>query len=271
MSRDKRREPRNGQFAAPPLPDRALFTAANRQQLVKAAVEQTAVRYRCAGVLLVDRDPGALPIAYSTGFDERFLKARIRLCQGSQDSVRGRPGYRLTADGGAGATATTLLRPFGLRACVQVPLTVPASDHGHGCKYQLELYFDTPQVPAAAWSADITAWSALLTAAISAHLEREALDRENRELLMLARVSQTVAASLDLEHVFESIYRQLLRLMKPRNVLLALAEPEQRRFRVIFEYEHGKKGKKEFFPMGPGLATVIWKKKQAIVTPDYLA
>ena len=271
MPKTERRDPRTGRPSAAPATELALFTAADRQQLMQAVVERTAARYRCDAALLVNRDPSALPVSYSIGLDEKFLKARIRLYRGKQDVIGPGPAFKLIVATAPGAMAKALLRPFGYQACLVIKLAIPAGHRACGGDYQLELYSTEPVALAASLRTDIKTWSAILTAAVASRLEREALQHENRELLTLAQVSQTVAASLDPEQVFESIYRQALRLLNPRNMLLALAQPEQRCFRVIFEYEHGVKVKEATFPMGPGLATQIWKTKRAIVTTDYLA
>ncbi|HTY07783.1 MAG TPA: GAF domain-containing protein [Candidatus Edwardsbacteria bacterium] len=271
MPRTSERRPARAALpAAAPVPDPALFAAADLQQLLQTAVGLTAARYGAPAACLVNRDPGGLPVSCCLGMDDKLIKARIRLCHDSHPWARPGAAFQLAAATGKGPLAAALLRPFGYRSCLLLPLAVPADRRAPG-GYQLELYFKQPVAPDAALRADLAGWSALLTAAIRGRLEREALQRENRALTTLAQVSQAVAASLDLDQVFESIYRQVLRLLNPRNMLLALAEPEGRRFRVVFEYEHGVKAKQTAFAMGPGLATVIWRTKRAIVTDDYLA
>ncbi|MDI6740112.1 MAG: GAF domain-containing protein, partial [Candidatus Edwardsbacteria bacterium] len=250
---------------------RLLFAAKSREQLYKGAVNQTAARYKCSAAALINRDPGALPISRYFGIEERFLKARIALLQRAKHRQPKATAVSLIARSGGGNFARLLLRPFGYRSCLALRIGIAANDRGQGGAFRLELYFEQAVRLDKQLRHDLGEWITRLETAFARCYEHEALQRENRELLTLAQVSRTVASSLDPEQVFESIYTQSLRLVKPRNMLLALAEPERRMFNVIFEYEHGKRSKPSAFPMGPGLATIIWKTKQAIVTGDYLS
>jgi len=87
----------------------------------------------------------------------------------------------------------------------------------------------------------------------------------------IVEVSRTAATHLDSDSVFEEIYSQIIRFIKPRNMLLALAEPEKKIFTVIFEYRNGRKAKPESFPLGQGLATYVWEKREPILTNGYKA
>ncbi|MCU0606119.1 MAG: GAF domain-containing protein [Candidatus Edwardsbacteria bacterium] len=247
-----------------------LVAAPDRERLLRAAVDRAARRFGAAAVLLVNRDPGELPVGHCRGASERFIKARVRLWKHAGQRWPTRR-HRLLPAAARDQFARALLIPFGYDACITAEIAVPPSQRHHGGAFALELYFTEPGRADARLATEIKHWTATVTAAAANRFEVDALQRENRELLTLAAVGQIVAGSLDSERVFEAIYKQLLRLVKPRNMLLALAEPEEQRFRVIFEYEHGKKGKPSFFPMAAGLATLIWRRKQGIVTSDYLA
>lgn len=82
-------------------------------------------------------------------------------------------------------------------------------------------------------------------------------------------VSRAAARYSDAESVFEEIYSQIIRFIKPRNMLLALAEPEKNSFHVIFEYRSGSKVKSADFPLGQGLATYVWETREPVLTGDY--
>jgi len=85
----------------------------------------------------------------------------------------------------------------------------------------------------------------------------------------IIEVSRAAARYSDAASVFEEIYNQIIRFIKPRNMLLALAEPDSRSFAVIFEYRDGRKVKSENFPLGQGLATYVWEKRESVLTSDY--
>ncbi len=86
----------------------------------------------------------------------------------------------------------------------------------------------------------------------------------------IAQVSRAAAIHhSDSQSVFEEIYRRIIGIIRPRNMLLALAEPEKKIFNVIFEYRNGSKVRPESFPLGQGLATYIWEKREPILTGDY--
>jgi diguanylate cyclase (GGDEF)-like protein len=87
----------------------------------------------------------------------------------------------------------------------------------------------------------------------------------------IADVSRAAATYQDSVKLFDEIYNQIIKHIKPRNMLLAMAEPERNIFRVIFEYRKGQKTKSENFPLGQGLATYVWEKRESILTQDYKA
>lgn len=93
--------------------------------------------------------------------------------------------------------------------------------------------------------------------------------RDDILLDTIVEVSRAAATYADFDGVFEEIYRRIIRFIKPRNMLLALAEPEKKIFTVIFEYRNGRKAKPVSFPLGQGLATSVWEKKEPILTNDY--
>lgn len=247
-----------------------LIAAPDREQLFRATVNHAARRFGAATALLVNHDPDQLPVGHCSGASERFIKERVRLWQLTRRQRRPRT-PRLLAATARDRFARVVLQPFGYDACIMAEIAVPPCPQHAGAAFTLELYFTRPGLADATLTAEIGRWATSVAAAFANQLERDALRRENRELLTLASVGQMVAASLDSGRVFEAIHAQLHRLVKPRNMLLALAEPEQQRFRVIFEFEHGKKGKPSYFPMASGLATLIWRRQRAIVTADYVA
>ncbi len=85
----------------------------------------------------------------------------------------------------------------------------------------------------------------------------------------IVKVSRAAATCADSDSIFEEIYRRIIRFIKPRNMLLALAEPEKKIFTVIFEYRNGRKVRPESFPLGQGLATYVWEKREPILSNDY--
>jgi diguanylate cyclase (GGDEF)-like protein len=87
----------------------------------------------------------------------------------------------------------------------------------------------------------------------------------------IVEVSRAAATYAEPDSVFEEIYRRIIRFIRPRNMLLALAEPEKKIFTVIFEYRNGRKAKPVSFPLGQGLATYVWEKREPILSNDYKA
>ena len=248
--------------------DLSLWAAGDDgERAAQVAVDQTAARFTCGSVALVDLNPGAEPVRHHFGLPERFLKARAALQPGAARRIPS--GLRVTRAAGASADARRLLRPFGYLASIVLPIR--ADGPGSRPSHLLELYFSSPRDIDQPLRRDLSQWGRDVAAALAACARQQRLLRENRELAALARVSWTVASSLDPERVFEAIRTQLAQLANSRNMLLALAEPERRRFRVIFEYEHGKHAAQSFFPMDRGLAAVIWRTKRTIVTGDYLS
>jgi diguanylate cyclase (GGDEF)-like protein len=134
----------------------------------------------------------------------------------------------------------------------------------------LELYYRKNARPGGLSRIQLVNWREQVRHVIDEFLGRMLLMREKQKLDILNNLNRAVASSLDLEKLFDTIRRQLMQIVKPQNMLLALADPGRSRFNVVFEYEGGRRRKPAEFPMGPGLGTLIWRTKRPILARDYL-
>lgn len=114
-------------------------------------------------------------------------------------------------------------------------------------------------------------WREQVRHVIDESLGRLLLLREKQKLDVLNKVNRAVASSLDLERLFDILHRELLSVVKPTCLSLALADPAGSKFDEVFRVERGRKLKPGTFPMGGGLGTVVWRTRRPILTEDYAA
>ncbi|MGB9723631.1 MAG: GAF domain-containing protein [Chloroflexia bacterium] len=107
-------------------------------------------------------------------------------------------------------------------------------------------------------------------------LERAALgERERRrvaELEMLDEIARTVRSSLRLDELLPAIYRAVQRVLEAPNFYIALYDEVRAEFTFALYVERGEEAEPPSgrWPLGEGLSSEIVRRRQPIVTDDYL-
>jgi len=175
-------------------------------------------------------------------------------------------------DGAAtGAAGRRLAEHIGYRRLAGVYFRAVPSESDRPIPMGLELYFRKDAARnGSPTRIQLVNWREQVRHVVDGSLGRMQLVREKQKLAVLNNVNRAVSSILDSEKLFETIHLQLKKVVKPQNMLLALADPGRSEFQVVFEFEKGSRRPASSFPMGSGLATQIWRSKRPILARDYL-
>lgn len=98
------------------------------------------------------------------------------------------------------------------------------------------------------------------------------LQRRNRELNALSRISQAVNFTLDVDDILELIYTQTSKVLDTRNFYIAMADNQRVTMRFAFYIEGSERlYPDDAWPIETGLIGEIMRRGQPIVTGDYVA
>ncbi|HZY42410.1 MAG TPA: GAF domain-containing protein, partial [Anaerolineae bacterium] len=98
------------------------------------------------------------------------------------------------------------------------------------------------------------------------------LQRRNRELDALSRISQAVNFTLDVDDILELIYTQTSKVLDTRNFYIAMIDEKRGTMRFAFYIEGAERlYPDDEWPAETGLIGEIMRRGQPIVTDDYVA
>lgn len=135
--------------------------------------------------------------------------------------------------------------------------------------FRFELYYKSIPKTQQNLKQKFEKWAKDYAAILKNSKETAELHQRNAMLGIMGELNRTTAAYADSKAVFKAVSRRIIKFIKPKNMLLALAEPGKNKFSVAFEYKDGKKVKPKNFPLGQGLATYVWQNREPILTEDY--
>lgn len=263
---------RDGYYSGRRLSDRRwqeLLTDSHLRGTLQELMLQIAGLSGAEGVLVAAQMDRELRVISSAGLSRRQLGQRI----GAHAQLPLVPGFIFSTGRQSGLTAelSRLARRMGFSSYIGMVFPCLAAGEGETIPAVLELYFRSPAEEWRHSRVQLVNWREQVRHVIDESIGKLLVMRQKRRSELLGQLSQAVAKNVPLRQLFLLMDRQLQEVARPQNLMVALADENQRRFRVAFARSRGRKATPAWFSMGGGLGTVVWETRRPILTNDYLS
>lgn len=221
------------------------------------------------GVLVAAQMDRELRVLASVGLSRRQLAQRMA----ARVQLPLVPGFIFSTgrQSSFSADLSLLARRMGFSSYLGMVFQCLVADDQKTIPAVVELYFRSPAEEWRHSRVQLVNWREQVRHVIDESIGRLLVMQQKRRSELWGQLSQAVAKNLPMKELYRLLEKQLNEVVRPQNLIIALADESQRRFRVAFARRSGRSTRLPWFSMGGGLGTVVWETGKSILTDDYLA